>query len=149
MADKHARFRATVIPSGNAAGVEVPEQVIEDFGAGRRAPVLITVNGHSWRSRVAAMRGQLLIGLSAANRAAAGIELGDEIEMELTLDEQPREVDVPDELAAALRKANLRKAFDALSYSRRRQHALAVENAKTAPTRQRRIEAVLAALYGD
>ena len=83
------------------------------------------------------------------NRAASGISLGEEIEVELTLDEQPRDVVVPDDLAAALQKAKLREAFDALAYTRRRQHVLAVEEAKTAPTRQRRIDGVLGALRGD
>lgn len=146
MAKKSARFRATVIPSGNAAGVEVPEEIVAAFGAGNRPPTVITINGHSWRSRVAAMRGQLLIGISAANRAAGGISMGEQIEVELTLDEEPREVAVPDDLAAALQKAKLRKAFDALAHSRRRQHIIAVDGAKTAPTRQRRIDGVIAAL---
>lgn len=149
MAVKSARFRATVIPSGNAAGVEVPESIVDGFGAGKRAPVVITIHGHSWRSRIAAMRGQLLIGISAANRAASGISLGEEIEVGLTLDEQPREVVVPDDLAAALQKAKLRKVFDALAHTHRRQHVLSVEGAKTAPTRERRIDAVVGALRGD
>lgn len=96
--------------------MEVPAEIVEAFGAGKRAPVVTTINGYSWRSRVAAMRGQLLIGISTANRAASGISLGEEIEVELTLDEQPREVTVPDDLAAALQKAKLRTAFDALAY---------------------------------
>jgi hypothetical protein len=66
-------------PSGNAAGAEVPAEIVEAFGAGKRAPMVTTINGYSWRSRVAAMRGQLLIGISTANRAASDISLGEEI----------------------------------------------------------------------
>lgn len=139
-------FKGVVIPSGNATGVEVPAAIVDGFGAGKRAPVIITINGHTWSSRIAAMRGQLLIGISGANRAACGIALGDEIEVKLELDETPRVVDVPPDLASALTKAKVRKAFDTLSHSRQRQHVLAVEAAKTPATRERRITTVVEAL---
>ena len=128
-------------------GLEVPPEVVDELGGGKRPPVVITVNGHSWKSRLAIMRGRVLIGLSKANREGAGVETGDEVEVELALDTEPREVVEPDDLAAALdADPAARAAYDALSYSRRRQHVLAVDGDKKPETRRRRIDAVLAEL---
>lgn len=141
------RFRSTVEPPERMKGLEVPPGVVDELGGGKRPPVVITVNGHSWRSRLAIMRGRVLIGLSKANREGAGVETGDEVEVELALDTEPREVVEPDDLAAALdADPAARAAYDALSYSRRRQHVLAVDGAKKPETRRRRIDAVLAEL---
>ncbi|PKV88806.1 uncharacterized protein DUF1905 [Streptomyces sp. TLI_146] len=96
------KFKATVIPSGNALGVEVPQEVVDGLGQGKRPPVVVAVNGHSWRTRIAAMRGQILIGISAANREASGVDLGEEIEVDVQLDDEPRVVEAPDDLAAVL-----------------------------------------------
>lgn len=144
------KFRATVIPSGNATAVEVPEKVVDAFGAGRRPPVVITINGHTWRSRIAAMRGMLLIGISAAHRKASGIAEGEEVDVEVSLDSEPRELKEPAELAAALdADPAARTAFDRLAYSHRRRHALSVEGAKTPATRDKRIAAVLEEITGS
>jgi antitoxin component of MazEF toxin-antitoxin module len=138
------KFRATVIPSGNATAVEVPEKVVDAFGVGKRPPVVISINGHVWRSRIAAMRGMLLIGISAAHRKASGIAEGDEVEVEVSLDAEPRELTEPPELTAALDKdPAARAAFDRLAYSHRRRHALSVEGAKTPATKDKRVAAVL------
>ena len=67
------RFRARVEPPEPMRGLEVPQEVVEALGAGKRPTVTITINGHSWRSRIAIMRGRYLIGLSNANRQAAGV----------------------------------------------------------------------------
>jgi len=109
------KFRATVIPSGNATAVEVPAKVLAALGPQGRPPVAITINGHTWRSRVAAMRGQHLIGISAANRTAAGIAEGDAIEVDVVLDDAPRDVELPADLAAEFkRNTAARTAFEHL-----------------------------------
>src|SRR4029434_4412506 len=95
-------FRSTVVPAGNATGAEVPAEVVGALGQGKRPKVAITINGHTWRSRVASQGGRYLVGISAANRAAAGIEEGDEIEVTLELDTEPREVDEPADLKVDL-----------------------------------------------
>ena len=95
-------FTATVVPAGNATGVEVPAEVVGALGAGKRPKVVITINRHSWRSRVASMGGRFVVGISAANRAASGIVLGDEVEIALELDTEPRVVAEPVDLAGAL-----------------------------------------------
>ena len=93
------------------------------------------------------MRGRYLLGLSKANRQAAGVVTGDEVEVELELDTEPRAVVEPTDFASALDSDPVaRAAYDHLSYSRRRQHVHAVDSAKRPETRQRRIEKALATL---
>ncbi|HET6358319.1 YdeI/OmpD-associated family protein [Streptomyces sp.] len=140
-------FRATVEPAGNATGVEVPEDVVDALGAGKRPAVVITINGHTWRSRVAAMGGRFIVGISAANRAASKIAEGDEVEVDLQLDTEPRVVVEPPDFAEALdADPQLRAAYDRLAYTHRRRHVLAIEGAKTAETRQRRIAKAIEAI---
>ncbi len=140
-------FTATVEPAGNATGVEVPADVVDALGAGKRPAVVITINGHTWRSRVAAMGGRFIVGISAANRAAAGIAEGDEVEVGLEVDTEPRVVVEPPDFAAALdAEPPLRAAYDKLAHTHRRRHVLAIEGAKTDATRQRRIAAAIAAV---
>src|SRR3712207_6163352 len=97
------RFRTTVELHGRSAtGLPVPDAVVEALGAGRRPAVSVTVNGHTYRSTVASRGGSFVLPLSAENRAAAGVSAGDEVDVELALDTEPREVAVPADLAAAL-----------------------------------------------
>jgi hypothetical protein len=122
-----------------ATGVEVPADVVERLGAGKRPPVRVTVNGHTWESTVAVMGGRYLLGVAAEHRAAAGIAAGDRITVALVLDAGPRQVEVPADLAAALDEAGVRAAFDRLPPSHRKEHVRAVEDAKKPETRARRI----------
>jgi hypothetical protein len=141
------RFRAEVEPPEPMRGLEVPEELVEALGGGKRPRVTITINGHSWRSRVAIMRGRNLIGLSNANRKAAGIVTGDQVEVELELDLEPRVVAEPADLATALDAEPLaRSTFDHLTDSQKSQHLRLIENAKKPDTRARRIEKTLATL---
>jgi Bacteriocin-protection, YdeI or OmpD-Associated/Domain of unknown function (DUF1905) len=140
-------FIATVVPAGNATGIEVPAEVVGALGAGKQPKVAITINGHTWRSRVASRGGRFLVGISAANRAASGIEQGDEIEIGLELDTEPRVVAEPTDLAEALdADPPVRDAFDQLPYGLRRKHVTAIDDAKTAETRQRRIARLIVTL---
>lgn len=142
------RFRATLQSHGKTAtGIEVPAEVVASLGAGKRPPVRATINGHTYRSSVAVMGGQFMLGVSAENREATGVHAGDEVEVEIELDTEPRAVIVPLDLADALgRDADARRFFDGLSYSHKRRYVSAIEEAKTAETRQRRITNTLSAL---
>ncbi|WP_405937612.1 YdeI/OmpD-associated family protein [Streptomyces sp. NBC_00726] len=143
------KFRAHVEPPEPMRGLEVPPEVVTALGGGARPPVIITVNGHSWKSRVALLRGRHLLGLSKANRQAAGAETGEEVEVELELDTEPRVVVEPADFAQALDdEPAARTAYDNLAYSRKREHVRAIETAKKPETRQRRIEKAIAALRG-
>ena len=135
------RFRTTILQSGRTAtGIQVPDEVVEALGAGRRPAVKVTVNGYTYRSTVAVMGGANMISLSAEHRAAAGVAGGEEVEVDIDLDTAPREVSVPADLAAALdAEPAARRTFEGLSYSNKSWHVLQVEGAKTDETRQRRI----------
>jgi hypothetical protein len=141
------KFRAKVIPSGNATAVEVPTDVMKALGSGPRPLIAVTVNGHMWRSRVALMRGQRLVGISAANRAASGIAEGDVVEVDLKLDTEPRVVPEPPDLAKALNDdPEARAVFERLPYGLKRKHVAAIEEAKTPEVRQRRIAKLAATM---
>jgi len=141
------RFRSHVEPPEPMRGLEVPPEVVAALGAGKRPAVTITINGHSWKSRVAIMRGRYLLGLSNANRKAAGVATGDEVDVEVEVDAEPRVVVEPADFARALDADPVaRTAYDSLSYSHKRKHVLAIENAKKAETRTRLIENALAML---
>jgi hypothetical protein len=128
-------------------GLEVPPEVVESLGQGKRPRVTITINGHSWKSRVAIMRGRYLLGLSKANRQAAGVETGDEVEVELEFDPEPRLVAEPADFARTLSADPIaRTAYDRLPDGRKREHLRAIESAKKPETRIRRIEQALATL---
>jgi Bacteriocin-protection, YdeI or OmpD-Associated/Domain of unknown function (DUF1905) len=142
------RFHATVRLNGKTAtGIEVPADVLDGLGGGKRPKIVVTINGFSYPSSVGSMGGRSLIPVSAEVRAKAGIVAGDEIDVEVVPDAEPRTVVVPEDLAAALgAEPAARAAFERLSYSNQRRHVQAVEQAKTAETRQRRIGKVLSEL---
>ncbi|MFD1720732.1 YdeI/OmpD-associated family protein [Amnibacterium endophyticum] len=138
-------YRTAMRLTGRSTGIPVPPEVLERLGAGRRPAVEVVVNGYRYSSTVGSMGGEALIPFSSAHRAASGIGGGDAIDVALTVDDAPREVPVPADLAAALEGAGAAAAFDALAPSRRKAHVLSVEGAKTPETRERRIAAVVAA----
>lgn len=138
------RFRATLELGGKTAtGVQVPDEVVAGLGSHKRPAVTVTINGYSYPSTVATMGGRFMVPVSAEVRKHAGVEAGDEIDVDVVLDDRPRTVTVPDDLAAALGAAGARAAFDALTYSNRRAHVLSVEGAKAAETRARRVAKVV------
>jgi hypothetical protein len=142
------RFSATVELGGKTAtGFEVPPEVVDALGAGKRPAVTVAVGGHTYRSTVAVMGGRYMLPLSAENRTAAGLSAGDAADVELELDTAPRVIEVPVDLAAALAaEPAARAAFDALNYSNQRRHTLSVEGAKTDATRTRRVAKVVETL---
>src|SRR5262245_30124126 len=141
------KFKARVIPSGNATGVEIPKGVVEALHSGARPPITVTINGHTWRSRVALMRGQRLVGISGANRVASEIAEGDIVVVDLELDTAPRVVAQPPDLAKALQKtAGAKAAFERLPFGLKRKHVATIDEAKTPETRQRRIAKLVASM---
>lgn len=135
------RFRAVIQRSGKTAtGIQVPPAIVADLGSGKRPPVRVTINGYTYRTTVAPLGGAFMLSLSAEHRAGAGVAAGDEVEVEVELDTEPRTVTVPPDLADALdRDPEAKRFFEGLSYSNQLRHVLAIESAKTAETRQRRI----------
>jgi hypothetical protein len=143
------KFSTTLLQDGNNTGIEVPAEVVAALNAGKRPPVVVTVNGYEYRSTIAPMGGRYLIPFSAERRKESGLAGGDAIEVELAVDEEPRVVEVPTDLAAALdESATANAAWAKLSYSRQKAHVTSVNGAKAPETRARRIAAVVATLGG-
>ena len=142
-------MKATLVPRGPAAAVVLDDDQVAAVGEGRkRFPVQATVNGYTWPTTVAPMRGEYLVGLNREVRAAAGVEAGDVVEVLVELDTEPREVDVPEPLASALAAdANARAAFDALSFTHRKEYARWITEAKRTETRDRRVAQALERLH--
>ncbi|OKP99616.1 hypothetical protein A3849_03690 [Paenibacillus sp. P46E] len=136
------KFQAIVQLSGKTAtGIPVPEEVVAGLGTSKKPAVKVKIGEYTYASTIAVMGGQFLIPLSAEHRQGAGVSSGDEIEVELELDTEPRELTVPADFRDAIdREPAAKLFFDGLSYSNRRRLVLSVESAKTAETRQRRIE---------
>ena len=135
------KFHTTLRRFGpNNTGIEVPEEILAALGRGRRVKVVATVNGYTYRTSVAPAYGKILMPFSSEHRAASGLSGGVEIEVELVLDEAPRDVEVPGDLAAGLADAPEATAFFAgLSYTHRRAYALWIEDAKKPETRSARV----------
>jgi hypothetical protein len=141
------KFHTTIVQDGNNTGIEVPPEVIEALGQGKRPPVKVTLNGYTYRSTVAVMGGVFMISLSAANRSAAGVQGGEAHDVEVELDTEPRTVELPADFAAALdAEPKARETFERLSPSNKGWHVSQVADAKTDETRQRRIAKQVAAL---
>ncbi|MEO8527824.1 MAG: YdeI/OmpD-associated family protein [Pseudolysinimonas sp.] len=141
-------FRTTLHQTGNNVGIVVPDEVVASFGAGKRVPVKVTIDGgYSYRTTISSMGGKFLIGFNSETRAATGRTGGDEIEVTLEHDTVPREVEVPEDLAVAL-TANpaAAAAWDKLAYSYRKEHARSITEAKADETRQRRVAATITKL---
>jgi hypothetical protein len=142
------RFHTTIIQGDKTAtGIRVPAEIVEALGAGKRPKVKVTIRGYTYRSSVAVMGGDFMIGVSADNRAGAGVAGGDEIDVDLELDTEPREVTVPADFGVALdAEPAARRTFDGLSYSNKSWHTLQIAGAKSDETRQRRIARSVEAL---
>ena len=135
------KFHVKILQAGKTAtGIQIPDEVIEKLGAGKKPPVKVTINGATYRSTVAVMGGKFMVGVSAENRVKTGVAGGDEVDVEIALDTEPREVTVPVDFAKAL-KANPRakKKFDGLSYSKKQAFVVSIEGAKTEEARERRV----------
>lgn len=143
------RFETELLLTGERnRGIEVPAELIEALGAGKRPPVVVTVNGFEYRSTIAPMGGKFLIPFSSDKRAATGLGGGDAIVVDLELDTAPRTVEPPDDFAAALDAAGARDAWERLAPSHKKAHVTAIEQAKAAETRQRRIDKAVAQIAG-
>ena len=141
-------FTTTLLLGGKTAtGVRVPDEVMAALGGGKRIPVTVTINGTRYASTIATMRGEPMIPVSAEIRSAAGIAAGDNITVALERDDAPRTVDLPADLAEALRADPAASdRFGTLSYTNQRRHVLAITGARTTDTRTRRIQRVLGEL---
>ncbi len=139
-------FKTTLFSPGDmdATGIEIPASVVEGLGAGKRPRLHVTVKGMSYRTTVAVMGGGYFIAFTKDHRAKTGLKAGDPIDVTVELDTEPRVVEAPADLLAALDKAGVRDAWGKLSYTHQKEHVRAIEEAKAADTRQRRLEKAVA-----
>jgi hypothetical protein len=143
------KFKTTVMQDkgSNATGLPVPPEAVAALGTGKKPPVKVTIGKYTYRTTVATMGGQFMLSLSAENRNAAGVKAGDQVQVTMELDTEPRTVTVPDDLATALaKKKGAREAFDKLAPSMKKEYVRQVESAKAQETRERRIAAILTKL---
>jgi hypothetical protein len=140
------KFKTTIMLAEdmNATGIVVPDDVVAKLGQGKKPKVVVSLKGYSYRSTVAVMGGKFMLPLAKEHRDKAGVKGGDKVEVTLEVDDAPREVEVPKDLAAALKKAGARAAFDKLAFTHRKEHVRSIEEAKAAETRTRRIEKAVA-----
>ena len=125
---------------GNTTGFRVPDEFVAELGGGGRPKIVATVNGYQWRSSIARMGGEYWLGVSAANRSAAGVKAGDVLDVDVVLDTGVREVEMPEDLARALAADPAAQAFwGKLSFSNKRYHVEQITGAKTEQTRARRV----------
>ena len=136
------RFTTQLQPRGNASAVVLDDDQVAVVGEGaRRFPVVATVNGYTWRTSVTRMKGEFLLGLSREVRDGTGAQIGDEVEVTVELDQAPREVEVPEALAAALAAdPDASAIFERLAFTHRKEYARWIAEAKRDETRQRRVE---------
>jgi len=144
------KFKTAILQMGNNTGIEVPPEIVEALGAGKKPLVVVTVNDYTYRSAIAVMGGKFLISFSSAHRAASGLGGGDKVEVALEVDTAPRIIDVPEDLQKALEMHPLLKIkFDGLSNSKKKLLILPIEDAKTEETRAKRVEKAIYMLQED
>jgi len=137
----YMRFRAIILLSGKSAtGIQVPEEVVANLGKSKRPSVRVTIGDYTYRTTVAPMGGNYMIPLNADHRAGAGINAGDEVDVDIELDTEPREVAVPLDFSSELdRNEEARRFFEGLSLTNKKRFVNSIEEAKTTETRQRRL----------
>ena len=142
------KFRATIqLERKTATGIQVPPEIVTSLGTSKKPAVSVTLNGYTYPSTIGVMGGKFMIPVSADVRKHAGVNAGDEVDVNLELDTQPREVSLPADFAAALEAdAAAKQKFEGLSYSNKRRYTLSIEDAKTPETRQRRIDKAIVEL---
>ena len=135
------KFHATILQNGKTAtGISVPDDVLAALGSGRRPPIRVTLSGYTYRTTVGSVDGLPMFGVSAEVRKNAGVSGGDEVDVDIELDTEPREVTVPDDFRAALAaNPDAGRFFEGLSHSHKSAYVLWIESAKKAETRERRI----------
>lgn len=141
-------FETTVDLNGKTAtGMKVPDGAVASLASGKKPRVYVTVGPHTYRSTIAVYNGVFMLPLSAENRTAAGVSADDEVSVTVALDTDPREIEVPDDLRIRLDAVpEAARVFEALSNSNKRRHVDPIEQARTAETRQRRIERTIESL---
>ena len=139
----------TLTPHGPAAAIMLSDEQVAQLSPAKAFPVLVSINGKEARLRLSRMGGANMIGFSKAVRAQLGVEPGEQVQATIAVDVAERTVELPPALAAALDTDPAAKAaFEALSYTRRKELARGISEAKQEATKQRRLASALEELAG-
>ena len=136
-------YTTEVLGEGNHASLLIPEWVLTELNANKRAPLKVTINGHTYQSTAVGVAGECRVVFPQKERIAAGASSGETVTVHLELDAGYREVDMPEEFLEALSLAHLEDAFSELSYSKRKEFARSVREAKAVDTKSRRVQNVI------
>jgi len=139
-------YETEVIGDGNHASIVIPDWVIEKLNTNKRAPLKVTINGHTYQSTAVGVAGECRVVFPIADRLAANAQSGELIQVHLELDSGYREVVLPDELVRALALSGLTEIFAELTYSKRKEFCRQVAEAKGEDTRTRRIEKIISSV---
>ena len=139
-------YHTTIRQHGNNTGIHVPDEVVEQLGSGKRPLVRMTLKNYTYRGAVARLDGDYMISLSAAHRQAAGVSGGEALDVTVELDLEPRTVEVPEDLQAALSEAGALEAFEGSAPSKKKEFVRQVVSAKAQATRERRISKIVETL---
>lgn len=136
-------YETVVLGFGKHASIEIPDENLAEIGGNKRAPLKITINGYTYQSTATGVDGKCMVVLPTRDRVASGAKAGDRITVTLELDSGYRNVDVPSALQTALEQHSLTETFRDLNYSKRKEFARQVSEAKAEETRSRRIAKIM------
>lgn len=139
-------YTTTVIGDGNHTSIEIPDKNLIELGANKRAPLKVTINGHTYQSTATGVGGMCRVVFPSVDRDASGAKAGDLVEVTLELDEGYREIEIPSTLKAALKESGLADIFHDLIYSKRKEFIRQVNDAKAEETRLRRVQNIISEL---
>ncbi len=131
------KFKTKIFTGGgNTAGFWIPDDIVESFNKGRRVPVIVTINGYSYRNTITSYDGKFAVGVSIENRKNANVKVGDDVEIEIVYDDKPREIEVPEHMKKELNKSpEAKRIFNNLSYSKQKEFVQWISDAKKEETR--------------
>lgn len=136
-------YETVVIGSGNHASLEIPDENLVEINGNRRAPLKVTINGYTYQSTATGVDGKCMVVFPMREREASGAKIGDRIVVTLELDDGYREVDMHEKLIEELARHGLSETFHDLAYSKRKEFARQVNEAKAEDTRNRRIAKII------
>lgn len=139
-------YTTIILGFGKHASIEIPMENLREIGGNKRAPLKVTINGYTYQSTATGMDGKCLVVFPMRDRAAAGVESGDTVKVTLELDTGYRKVEIPSELLKVLEEKHLKETFDGQIYSKRKEAARQVSEAKSPETKDRRIAKIIRSL---
>lgn len=125
---------------GGGTFIKIPFDVEATFGK-KRVKVTATIDGEPYRGSLVRMGEPChILGILKSIREKVGKGVGDEIEVTLEEDLEPRVVEVPEDLAQALAQdPDAAAIFQRLSFSHQKEYVTWIESAKQETTRRDRV----------